>query len=76
VGVTISAGVARLLASGSPESIVALADEALYRAKAEGRNRVIEWSPRPEPVNLSIDGGVLVQKATVVPGAGLPSSRA
>lgn len=41
--VTISAGVAvRVPGFGdSPESLVTLADQALYRAKREGRNRTI-----------------------------------
>jgi diguanylate cyclase (GGDEF)-like protein len=40
--VTVSIGVATVPSSyaNSPEELIALADEALYRAKAEGRNRV------------------------------------
>ena len=39
--VTVSAGVAAMVPeAGSPDQLVALADEALYRAKQGGRNRV------------------------------------
>jgi diguanylate cyclase (GGDEF)-like protein len=41
VSVTVSIGVAaRESRSDSPEAVIAAADEALYRAKQEGRNRV------------------------------------
>lgn len=41
VRMTVSAGVAcSLSAPGSPEEVLRLADEALYRAKSKGRNRV------------------------------------
>jgi diguanylate cyclase (GGDEF)-like protein len=38
----VSIGVATVPTShaSSPEELIALADQALYRAKAEGRNRV------------------------------------
>lgn len=41
--VTVSIGVATLVPGGeqTPENLVELADQALYRAKSEGRNRVV-----------------------------------
>ncbi len=39
-GLTISLGVADSSQARSPEAVIEMADEALYRAKAEGRNRV------------------------------------
>jgi diguanylate cyclase len=38
---TVSIGVAAASKSSTPESLVADADAALYRAKSEGRNRVV-----------------------------------
>jgi len=43
--VTISVGVAVTLGEGdNPEALLKRADEALYEAKAAGRNRVIAWA--------------------------------
>lgn len=41
VRITTSIGVATSLPSDTVDSIVARADSALYRAKREGRNRVV-----------------------------------
>ena len=40
VPVTVSIGLAPLLADDTPERLLQRADRALYRAKAQGRNRV------------------------------------
>jgi len=39
--VTISIGLAEAVAGDSAEMVLKRADSALYRAKAEGRNRVV-----------------------------------
>lgn len=38
--ITVSVGAAQLKASDTPESLIARADESLYKSKAAGRNRV------------------------------------
>lgn len=43
--VTISAGLAILAAGETPEDFLKRADDALYRAKEEGRNRVLSADP-------------------------------
>ncbi len=48
--VTVSAGVARFEEGmGSPDILLAAADRALYRAKTEGRDRVVLASPHVGP---------------------------
>jgi diguanylate cyclase (GGDEF)-like protein len=47
VMVTVSLGVADLPGDGSADALLARADEALYRAKAAGRNRVVLASDGP-----------------------------
>ncbi|MET4026492.1 diguanylate cyclase (GGDEF)-like protein [Marinobacter sp. MBR-99] len=52
VALTISVGVATMLPSrdGNSQELIRRADEALYCAKAEGRNRVEVWQPKvPAP---------------------------
>jgi diguanylate cyclase (GGDEF)-like protein len=45
--ITLSIGVASLPANGdTPDAVIAAADEALYQAKREGRNRVVEAQSR------------------------------
>lgn len=41
IRITISAGVAASHGDGDPEALLQLADDALYRAKKSGRNRVV-----------------------------------
>jgi diguanylate cyclase (GGDEF)-like protein len=44
---TVSGGVSQLVAAdANPSTLIARADEALYSAKAEGRDRVVLWSPK------------------------------
>jgi diguanylate cyclase (GGDEF)-like protein len=46
--VTVSVGFAAATVSMSGfEALLHAADQALYQAKAEGRNRTIAWSPAP-----------------------------
>ena len=51
--ITASFGVAALDAERPLEQLFAAADAALYRAKAEGRNRVVAETPRPERPSVS-----------------------
>jgi diguanylate cyclase (GGDEF)-like protein/PAS domain S-box-containing protein len=50
VPVTISAGVVERRSGETLDSILKIADEALYQAKREGRNRVVASDPPPQPI--------------------------
>lgn len=46
--VTFSAGIADVFSFADPRAALRAADKALYRAKAEGRNRIMVAEPTPE----------------------------
>jgi diguanylate cyclase (GGDEF)-like protein len=49
---TVSVGIARWVKGESPEELISRADQALYLAKENGRNRALVWqpgAPRPAP---------------------------
>jgi diguanylate cyclase (GGDEF)-like protein len=50
VPVTVSAGVVERRPGETLDSMLKVADEALYQAKREGRNRVVASDPPPIPV--------------------------
>ncbi len=50
VPVTISAGVVERRHAETLDSMLKVADEALYQAKRDGRNRVVTSDPPPQPV--------------------------
>jgi diguanylate cyclase (GGDEF)-like protein len=54
VRVTLSAGVASCRTSGvtQADALLAAADEALYRAKSLGRNRVEAAGPAAQPLQI------------------------
>ncbi len=47
IAATVSLGVADSSGANSPETLIDRADDALYRAKAAGRNRVLQNSDKP-----------------------------
>jgi len=70
--VTISAGVAEFPAQGTLlQEVLRAADEALYRAKAEGRDRVVLAGERPAP-----EGGTRARRSPPAAGDDAPPARA
>ena len=55
--VTVSVGVSAYPDHGMAQSLLQVADAALYRAKAEGRNRVVSGQPEATPHSTSDDQG-------------------
>jgi diguanylate cyclase (GGDEF)-like protein len=72
IAVTVSLGVCDLAAAGGAEALVARADEALYWAKAHGRDAVAAWSPETARALAGAQGGfeALAALATAVDPAG------
>lgn len=56
INVTISAGIADFEVERGPEAVYAAADNALYLAKALGRNRVVHESERHSAVSCHLRG--------------------
>ena len=66
--ITLSMG-ATMYLSGEPiDDFVDRADQALYRAKQEGRNRVLSNEPPAMPLNLAQSGEVHPQTASITVG--------
>lgn len=53
VSATISLGVAQAVPGDTPDSLLRRADDALYRAKSEGRDRVVV-APGPTPTSAGV----------------------
>jgi diguanylate cyclase (GGDEF)-like protein len=50
IGLSVSIGIAVAQREDSPERLLSRADQALYRAKARGRNRCMVFDTHTEPV--------------------------
>lgn len=70
--ITFSAGVAQRAPGEDQESVIARADEALYRAKQAGKNRVEGASPAPASGNGSDGAPHIPAPAQVIPAAHVP----
>ncbi|NMM90228.1 hypothetical protein B2J88_38860 [Rhodococcus sp. SRB_17] len=54
VGITVSIGVAARTPGKSVVQLLEQADQALYQAKSQGRNRVVEAAPPPAPAAAAV----------------------
>ncbi|MBF0307799.1 MAG: diguanylate cyclase [Alphaproteobacteria bacterium] len=59
ITITVSIGLAAMSAEDGPEQAIARADEACYRAKHEGRNRVCVATEEPRPAPVSTFGAAM-----------------
>ena len=71
--VTTSAGVATYPDhAADPVELVRAADDALYRSKGDGRDRVTVAGPRPGPRTIELDAAPVVPAPVVLPAQALP----
>ena len=67
IKITASFGVAVLEESiADPVELIDRADQALYRAKRNGRNRVTQWEADAEPAEQDVDAGANVSAVDTV----------